>query len=64
MEAYRIALKTVEFSGPSDFAPTIRHAARQAASYPPDGTLYSILLIITDGAISDMTRTKEEIIKV
>uniref|UniRef100_A0A915AFW7 Uncharacterized protein n=1 Tax=Parascaris univalens TaxID=6257 RepID=A0A915AFW7_PARUN len=62
-EAYMAALNTVQLSGPTDFAPTIRFAARQAASLPDDGTKYSVLLIITDGVINDMRKAKEEIVK-
>ncbi|VDK51002.1 unnamed protein product [Anisakis simplex] len=62
-EAYMAALNTVQLAGPTDFSPTIRFAARQAAALPDDGSKYSVLLIITDGVISDMSKTKEEIVK-
>lgn len=41
-----------------------RFAARRAAALPTDGSKYLVLLIITDGVISDMAKTKEEIVKV
>uniref|UniRef100_A0A0K0EP16 C2 domain-containing protein n=1 Tax=Strongyloides stercoralis TaxID=6248 RepID=A0A0K0EP16_STRER len=63
LEAYMIAQSKVELSGPTNFAPTIRFAARQAATIPNDGSRYCVVLIITDGVISDMEKTKEEIIK-
>uniref|UniRef100_A0A0N5A400 C2 domain-containing protein n=1 Tax=Parastrongyloides trichosuri TaxID=131310 RepID=A0A0N5A400_PARTI len=63
LEAYMIAQSQVELSGPTNFAPTIRFAARQAAMIPNDGSRYCVVLIITDGVISDMEKTKEEIIK-
>lgn len=64
MQAYLTAQSRVELSGPTDFAPIVRFAARRAASLPDDGSKYSILLIITDGVITDMEAAKEEIVKV
>lgn len=64
LNAYRDALNRIELAGPTEFGPTLRHAARHAASLPADGSRYSVLLIITDGVINDMNRAKEEIIKV
>lgn len=64
LNAYRDALNRIELAGPTEFGPTLRHAARHAASLPPDGSRYSVLLIITDGVINDMNRAKEEIVKV
>uniref|UniRef100_A0AAF5Q3Q2 Copine family protein n=2 Tax=Wuchereria bancrofti TaxID=6293 RepID=A0AAF5Q3Q2_WUCBA len=63
LNAYRDALNRIELAGPTEFGPTLRHAARHAASLPPDGSRYSVLLIITDGVINDMNRAKEEIVK-
>lgn len=63
MEAYLIAQSRVELSGPTDFVPTIRLAAKRAASYPEDGSRYCVLLILTDGVIGDLVETKMEIIK-
>uniref|UniRef100_A0AC35U4J1 C2 domain-containing protein n=1 Tax=Rhabditophanes sp. KR3021 TaxID=114890 RepID=A0AC35U4J1_9BILA len=63
LEAYMIAQNRVELSGPTNFAPTIRFAAKQAAQIPADGGRYCVVLIITDGVISDMEKTKQEIIK-
>uniref|UniRef100_A0A7E4WAC5 Copine-8 n=1 Tax=Panagrellus redivivus TaxID=6233 RepID=A0A7E4WAC5_PANRE len=63
LEAYLIAQSRVELSGPTDFAPTIRFAARRAAALPEDGSKYCVLLILTDGVIGDMEETKMEIIK-
>lgn len=64
LDAYRDALRVIELAGPTEFGPTLRHAARQAAALPQDGSKYSVLLIITDGVINDMNRAKEEIVKV
>ncbi|VDK73236.1 unnamed protein product [Onchocerca ochengi] len=63
LDAYRDALNRIELAGPTEFGPTLRYAARHAASLPPDGSRYSVLLIITDGVINDMNRAKEEIVK-
>ncbi|KAH7731153.1 copine-5-like protein [Aphelenchoides avenae] len=63
LQAYLTAQSRVELSGPTDFAPIVRFAARRAASLPDDGSKYSILLIITDGVITDMEAAKEEIVK-
>ncbi|VDO34588.1 unnamed protein product [Onchocerca flexuosa] len=52
LDSYRDALNRIELAGPTEFGPTLRHAARHAASLPPDGSRYSVLLIITDGASS------------
>lgn len=63
MNAYRAALARVQLAGPSDFAPSIRFAARHAAALPKDGSNYNVLLILTDGVIADVDSTKEEIVK-
>uniref|UniRef100_A0AC34RA23 C2 domain-containing protein n=1 Tax=Panagrolaimus sp. JU765 TaxID=591449 RepID=A0AC34RA23_9BILA len=62
MQSYNIALRHTNLYGPTNFAPTINEAAKRAAYYPPDGSHYQILLIITDGVISDMNQTKNAII--
>uniref|UniRef100_A0A671QZ49 Copine-8-like n=1 Tax=Sinocyclocheilus anshuiensis TaxID=1608454 RepID=A0A671QZ49_9TELE len=61
MEAYYQSLKSVQLYGPTNFSPVINHVARYAASIK-DGSQYFILLIITDGVISDMAQTKESIV--
>ncbi|KAK7130278.1 hypothetical protein R3I94_008919 [Phoxinus phoxinus] len=61
MEAYYQSLKSVQLFGPTNFSPVINHVARYAASVK-DGSQYFILLIITDGVISDMAQTKESIV--
>uniref|UniRef100_A0AC34F842 C2 domain-containing protein n=1 Tax=Panagrolaimus sp. ES5 TaxID=591445 RepID=A0AC34F842_9BILA len=63
MHAYATSLRNITFHGPTNFAPTINEAARRAAFYPPGGQKYHILLIITDGVISDMVQTKNAIVK-
>ncbi|XP_016107886.1 copine-8 [Sinocyclocheilus grahami] len=61
MEAYYQSLKSVQLYGPTNFSPVINHVARYAASIK-DESQYFILLIITDGVISDMAQTKESIV--
>ncbi|XP_030645887.1 copine-8 [Chanos chanos] len=61
MEAYYQSLKTVRLYGPTYFSPVINHVARYA-SLVKDGSEYFILLIISDGVISDMAQTKEAIV--
>merc|ERR1711971_509041 len=52
-----------ELHGPTLFAPVIKYMARQAQRCNSKPTDYSILLIITDGIITDMEETKRAIIK-
>ncbi|XP_020494441.1 copine-8 isoform X2 [Labrus bergylta] len=61
MGAYYQSLKSVQLYGPTNFSPVVNHVARYAASVK-DGSQYFILLIITDGVISDMAQTKESIV--
>ncbi|XP_054837715.1 copine-5 [Eublepharis macularius] len=61
LEAYHDSLKTVQLYGPTNFAPVVNHVARYAAAVQ-DGSQYFVLLIITDGVISDMAQTKEAIV--
>ncbi|XP_066839077.1 copine-5 isoform X4 [Anser cygnoides] len=61
LEAYHRSLRSVQLYGPTNFAPVVNHVARSAAAVP-DGSQYFVLLIITDGVISDMAQTKEAIV--
>ncbi|XP_077695340.1 copine-5 isoform X2 [Eretmochelys imbricata] len=63
LEAYHKSLKTVQLYGPTNFAPVVNHVARYATT-EQDGSQYFVLLIITDGVISDMAQTKEAIVNV
>ncbi|XP_043190059.1 copine-8-like [Amphibalanus amphitrite] len=56
LQAYYHSLNTVQLYGPTNFAPVIRHVSRIAASSPPDRDYY-VLLIITDGIITDRLDT-------
>uniref|UniRef100_A0A4W5MDS4 Copine C-terminal domain-containing protein n=1 Tax=Hucho hucho TaxID=62062 RepID=A0A4W5MDS4_9TELE len=63
LEAYHESLKSVQLYGPTNFAPVVNHVASYAAAVQ-DGSQYFVLLIITDGVISDMAQTKEAIVNV
>lgn len=65
LEAYRQRVASVEFSGPTNFAPLIQ-TARDLASREPlsaRNLTYHCLMILTDGAITDMTNTVDAIIE-
>ncbi|NWY04762.1 CPNE9 protein, partial [Nothoprocta ornata] len=61
LECYLQSLRTVQLYGPTNFAPVINQVAGAAAQVT-DGSQYHVLLIITDGVISDMLQTKEAIV--
>ncbi|CAL4187739.1 unnamed protein product, partial [Meganyctiphanes norvegica] len=58
LEAYHGCLQRVQLYGPTNFAPIINHVARFAHE-SKGGDKYFILLILTDGIITDMPITKE-----
>lgn len=58
---YEKCLKTLEMYGPTNFAPVINNAISIASGFQ-DGKHYFVLLIITDGIISDLKETKHAII--
>uniref|UniRef100_A0A6G1SD13 Copine-8 n=1 Tax=Aceria tosichella TaxID=561515 RepID=A0A6G1SD13_9ACAR len=60
--AYRSKLKNVILSGPTNFAPCIAHCNNIANQYE-NGDHYFVLLIVTDGIISDMMQTKRAIVE-
>lgn len=62
LKNYKDQLKVVELHEPSNFAPVIKDTIEIAKRYQ-DGKHYFVLLIITDGIISDMTLTKDAIIE-
>lgn len=63
LEAYRHAVRAVEFYAPTNFEPVIRHTM-QLASQHQDGSHYFVQLILTDGAITDLEETMRAIIDV
>lgn len=58
---YRAQLQAVELYGPTNFAPVINNTISIAKQFQ-DGKHYFVLLILTDGVISDMHLTKRAII--
>lgn len=56
LDAYRFCLNQVQLYGPTHFAPIINHVAKIAKSHQ-DGSKYFILLILTDGVITDILET-------
>ncbi|GAB6026835.1 Copine-8 [Chamberlinius hualienensis] len=62
LQSYFSTITSVQLYGPTNFSPVIRHVARFAEAIR-DGSGYFILLIITDGAITDMQETKRSIIR-
>ncbi|CAL4112498.1 unnamed protein product [Meganyctiphanes norvegica] len=61
LEAYGRALSTVQLYGPTNFCPVINHVARIASSNQ-DKRNYYVLLIITDGIITDIPETKAALV--
>uniref|UniRef100_A0A914DAF6 Copine C-terminal domain-containing protein n=1 Tax=Acrobeloides nanus TaxID=290746 RepID=A0A914DAF6_9BILA len=62
MEAYRICLCNTQLYGPTNFSPVI-NAVAQKAEHGQRGDRYQVLLIITDGVITDMQQTLFAIIR-
>ena len=63
LTAYHQSLQAVQLYGPTNFSPVINHVARFASAYQSDPSHYFVLLIITDGIITDLDATKTAIIK-
>ncbi|CAL1389240.1 unnamed protein product [Linum trigynum] len=62
--AYSSALYNVSFAGPTLFGPVITKAASIASkSLENGGRKYYVLLIITDGVITDLQETKDAIVQ-
>ncbi|XP_031408825.1 copine-3 [Meleagris gallopavo] len=64
VDAYRACLPQVRLYGPTNFSPIINHVARFAAAATQQQTAsqYFILLIITDGVITDLDQTRTAIV--
>uniref|UniRef100_A0A3P9LXP6 Copine-3 n=1 Tax=Oryzias latipes TaxID=8090 RepID=A0A3P9LXP6_ORYLA len=64
VEAYRMCLPTIKLYGPTNFSPIINHVAGLAyQAMQQTATLqYFVLLIITDGVITDMDDTRRAIV--
>jgi len=62
LAAYYNSLYKVQLYGPTNFSPVINHVAKFASAYQNDPTNYFVLLIITDGIITDLEETKRSVI--
>ncbi|NXG16911.1 CPNE1 protein, partial [Grallaria varia] len=64
VDAYRQILPQTRLYGPTNFSPIINHVARFAAYSMQQGTAahYYVLLIITDGEITDLDQTRQAIV--
>jgi len=63
LEAYYKSLNAVQLYGPTNFSPVINHVAQFARAFQNDPSNYFVLLIITDGVITDLASTKNAIIR-
>ncbi|EDL11710.1 copine VII, partial [Mus musculus] len=65
VEAYQNCLPKVQLYGPTNVAPIISKVARMAAAEESTGeaSQYYILLILTDGVVTDMSDTREAIVR-
>merc|ERR1712038_997954 len=61
LNAYRACIQRIQLYGPTNFAPTVNHVSNIARNFV-DGSQYFILLIVTDGIITDMPQTKSAIV--
>ncbi|KAK3101053.1 hypothetical protein FSP39_000607, partial [Pinctada imbricata] len=62
LQAYYASIQRVQLYGPTNFSPVINHVARFASSMR-DGSNYFVLLILTDGVITDLPQTIEAIVQ-
>uniref|UniRef100_S4RRA6 Copine-3 n=1 Tax=Petromyzon marinus TaxID=7757 RepID=S4RRA6_PETMA len=65
VDMYKVCLPQVRLYGPTNFSPIINHVARFAAAalQQPAATQYFVLLIVTDGVISDMDETRLAVVQ-
>ncbi|XP_037734137.1 copine-2 isoform X2 [Chelonia mydas] len=65
VQAYSACLPHIRFYGPTNFSPIVNHVARFAAqaTHQEFAAQYFILLIITDGVISDMDETRHAVVQ-
>ena len=65
IEAYKTSLDKVKLLGPTNFAPSIKKACEVYRESVKSGSqCYTVLLILTDGEITDFQDTIEEIVEV
>ncbi|XP_041077232.1 copine-7-like [Polyodon spathula] len=65
VEAYQSCLPKIQLYGPTNVAPVINKVAKLAAEEEKskDASQYHILLILTDGVVTDMADTREAIVR-
>ncbi|KAJ8252708.1 hypothetical protein COCON_G00220200 [Conger conger] len=65
VEAYQNCLPKIQLYGPTNVAPIISRLAKVAAGeeVTKDASRYHILLILTDGVVTDMADTREAIVR-
>uniref|UniRef100_A0A3Q2CA51 Copine-3 n=1 Tax=Cyprinodon variegatus TaxID=28743 RepID=A0A3Q2CA51_CYPVA len=65
VDAYRAVLPQIKLSGPTNFSPIINHVASiaAAAAQAPTASQYFVLLILTDGEITDLDQTRDAIVR-
>ncbi|XP_020844789.1 copine-7 [Phascolarctos cinereus] len=65
VESYQSCLPKIQLYGPTNVAPIIAKVARMAAAEERTGeaSQYYILLILTDGVVTDMADTREAIVR-
>lgn len=66
VQAYKQAILRIKFWGPTNFSPIINHVARfaeEAQTKQATPQNYFVLLIITDGAITDVVATIQAIVR-
>lgn len=62
LAAYQNSLNAVQLYGPTNFSPVINHVANFANAHAFAPSNYFVLLIITDGIITDFNETKQALI--
>uniref|UniRef100_A0A7N8WJ62 Copine-3 n=1 Tax=Mastacembelus armatus TaxID=205130 RepID=A0A7N8WJ62_9TELE len=65
VEAYRMVLPQLRLSGPTNFSPIINHVASisSSAAQANNASQYFVLLILTDGEITDFDQTRDAIVR-
>uniref|UniRef100_A0A8C6M3R9 Copine I n=1 Tax=Nothobranchius furzeri TaxID=105023 RepID=A0A8C6M3R9_NOTFU len=65
VDAYRRVLPQIRLSGPTNFSPIINHVASIASTAAQANTAsqYFVLLILTDGEITDFDQTRDAVVR-
>mmetsp|Transcript_15399 Transcript_15399/g.33135 ORF Transcript_15399/g.33135 Transcript_15399/m.33135 type:complete len:582 (-) Transcript_15399:468-2213(-) len=65
LHAYKQAVRVIKLAGPTNFTPLIRYFmdTTRHTRLTPQSQFYNVLLILTDGVITDMDETKEAIVE-